>query len=294
MDALSAVGATPPVADPDRADPGRTSYPRHGSTCRRRPNVSSHRQRARAWTPPQRAGFRRRRAAPPGRPAHRLRRRRDRGLRPRRHRLPAARPERLRRHRVAGQVQRVPRTCSPAPECRPSTNVTWSTPSCRPPRSSARRCAAASSRPGTLRPRRSGAGLHAEPGPRFPAVAAVLGAAGLARAGLREAARADRRIGGMVLFLRRLKLSRPAAWLGWLVFASSAFMVVWTNWPQTRTAALIPALFWGGRVAGPAAPDARSRAGRTAGGWHAPRRLPRGHRVRPRHRRGLPRGAGDR
>jgi hypothetical protein len=51
-------------------------------------------------------------------------------------------------------------------------------------------------------------------------------------------------IGGMVLFLRRLKLSRAAAWLGSLVFASSAFMVVWTGWPQTRVAALIPALFW--------------------------------------------------
>ncbi len=51
-------------------------------------------------------------------------------------------------------------------------------------------------------------------------------------------------IGGMVLFLRRLRLTRPAAWLGALVFAGSAFMVVWTGWPQTRVAALIPALFW--------------------------------------------------
>ncbi|MDQ7908859.1 hypothetical protein RB614_30435 [Phytohabitans sp. ZYX-F-186] len=46
------------------------------------------------------------------------------------------------------------------------------------------------------------------------------------------------------LFLRRLRLGRPAAVLGGLVFASSAFMVVWTNWPHTRTAAFIPAVFW--------------------------------------------------
>ena len=48
----------------------------------------------------------------------------------------------------------------------------------------------------------------------------------------------------MYLFLRRLRLGRAAAWLGGLVFAGSAFMVVWTGWPQTRVAALIPALFW--------------------------------------------------
>jgi hypothetical protein len=51
-------------------------------------------------------------------------------------------------------------------------------------------------------------------------------------------------IGGMYLFLRRLRLRRSSAWLGGLVFASSAFMVVWTGWPQTRVAALIPVLFW--------------------------------------------------
>lgn len=51
-------------------------------------------------------------------------------------------------------------------------------------------------------------------------------------------------IGGGVLFLRRLGLGRPAAWLGALVFASSAFMVAWTGWPQTRVACLIPALFY--------------------------------------------------
>jgi hypothetical protein len=51
-------------------------------------------------------------------------------------------------------------------------------------------------------------------------------------------------IGGMVLFLRRLRLGRASAWIGGLVFGGSAFMVVWTGWPQTRVAALIPALFW--------------------------------------------------
>jgi hypothetical protein len=46
------------------------------------------------------------------------------------------------------------------------------------------------------------------------------------------------------LFLRRLRLGRPAALLGGLLFSSSAFMIVWTNWPHTRTAAFIPAVFW--------------------------------------------------
>ncbi|SNT66191.1 hypothetical protein SAMN05421812_13418 [Asanoa hainanensis] len=50
--------------------------------------------------------------------------------------------------------------------------------------------------------------------------------------------------GGTYLFLRRLRLGRAAAWLGGLAFTSSAFMVVWTNWPQTRVAAFIPAVFW--------------------------------------------------
>ncbi|MEV4533073.1 YfhO family protein [Asanoa sp. NPDC049518] len=50
--------------------------------------------------------------------------------------------------------------------------------------------------------------------------------------------------GGTYLFLRRLRLGRAAAWLGGLAFSSSAFMIVWTNWPQTRVAAFIPAVFW--------------------------------------------------
>jgi Bacterial membrane protein YfhO len=49
---------------------------------------------------------------------------------------------------------------------------------------------------------------------------------------------------GGYLFLRRLSLSKPAAILGGMVFTSSAFMIMWTNWPQTRVAAMIPWLFW--------------------------------------------------
>ncbi|MEV4621905.1 YfhO family protein [Asanoa sp. NPDC049573] len=50
--------------------------------------------------------------------------------------------------------------------------------------------------------------------------------------------------GGCYLFLRRLRLGRAAALLGGLAFVTSAFMIVWTNWPQTRVAAFIPAVFW--------------------------------------------------
>lgn len=50
---------------------------------------------------------------------------------------------------------------------------------------------------------------------------------------------------GMHLLLRR-QWGLPAftAPLAALVFISSGFMVAWTNWPQTRVAALIPLLFW--------------------------------------------------
>jgi hypothetical protein len=51
-------------------------------------------------------------------------------------------------------------------------------------------------------------------------------------------------IGFTFLFLRRVGFSRPASLLAGLVFASSAFLVVWTNWPHSQLAALIPALFW--------------------------------------------------
>lgn len=51
-------------------------------------------------------------------------------------------------------------------------------------------------------------------------------------------------IGGCVLFLRRLGLSRPAAMTSGMIFATSGFMVAWLDFPQTRVAAFIPALFW--------------------------------------------------
>jgi hypothetical protein len=51
-------------------------------------------------------------------------------------------------------------------------------------------------------------------------------------------------IGFTFLFLRRVGVSRPPALVGGLVFAFSGFQVVWTNWPQARVGALIPALFW--------------------------------------------------
>jgi hypothetical protein len=51
-------------------------------------------------------------------------------------------------------------------------------------------------------------------------------------------------VGGTFGFLRLLRVSRAAATLAGLVFATSGFMVMWTNWPQTRVAALVPALFW--------------------------------------------------
>lgn len=51
-------------------------------------------------------------------------------------------------------------------------------------------------------------------------------------------------IGGMVLFLRRIGVSRTSGLLAGVVFAGSGFMVMWTNWPHTRVAALIPLLFW--------------------------------------------------
>jgi len=51
-------------------------------------------------------------------------------------------------------------------------------------------------------------------------------------------------IGGMVAYLRRLRLSTASGVLAGIVFASSGFMLSWTNWHQTRVAAFIPALFW--------------------------------------------------
>jgi hypothetical protein len=51
-------------------------------------------------------------------------------------------------------------------------------------------------------------------------------------------------VGGMYLFLRKISLTKAAALLGGVVFVSSGFMVAWTNWPHTKVAAFVPALFW--------------------------------------------------
>jgi hypothetical protein len=71
---------------------------------------------------------------------------------------------------------------------------------------------------------------------------------------------------GCVLFLRRIGLGRPAAVLGGVVFASSAFLVMWTNWPQTQVAAMIPWAFWAaeGIVSRRRAVDAVALAGAVA------------------------------
>lgn len=49
---------------------------------------------------------------------------------------------------------------------------------------------------------------------------------------------------GMYLLARRWNLGRPAALVGALAFVNSAFLVVWTNWPQSHVGALIPLVFW--------------------------------------------------
>ncbi len=51
-------------------------------------------------------------------------------------------------------------------------------------------------------------------------------------------------VGGAFLWARRLGLSRAASAIAGLGFATSAFMIMWTGWPHTRTAAFIPVLFW--------------------------------------------------
>lgn len=50
--------------------------------------------------------------------------------------------------------------------------------------------------------------------------------------------------GATFLFLRRFRLGRAAALLGGLIFVGSGFLIAWTNWPQTRVAAFVPAVFW--------------------------------------------------
>ena len=49
---------------------------------------------------------------------------------------------------------------------------------------------------------------------------------------------------GMVAFLGRHGVSRSAGVLAGVLFVSSGFMMMWTNWPHTRIAAFIPLLFW--------------------------------------------------
>ncbi|MBT2503079.1 YfhO family protein [Curtobacterium sp. ISL-83] len=49
---------------------------------------------------------------------------------------------------------------------------------------------------------------------------------------------------GMSLLLRRWGVPRAGWAIASLVYASSGFMVAWSNWPQTRVAAIIPLLFW--------------------------------------------------
>ena len=49
---------------------------------------------------------------------------------------------------------------------------------------------------------------------------------------------------GTILFLRRRGVSVAGAWLAGFVFVTSGFMIAWSNWPQTRVAALIPLLMW--------------------------------------------------
>ena len=51
-------------------------------------------------------------------------------------------------------------------------------------------------------------------------------------------------IAGMVAFLGRHGVSRGAGVIAGILFVSSGFMMMWTNWPHTRVAALIPLLFW--------------------------------------------------
>jgi Bacterial membrane protein YfhO len=51
-------------------------------------------------------------------------------------------------------------------------------------------------------------------------------------------------IAGMVAFLGRHGVSRGAGVVAGILFATSGFMMMWTNWPHTRVASFIPLLFW--------------------------------------------------
>ncbi len=51
-------------------------------------------------------------------------------------------------------------------------------------------------------------------------------------------------LAGMVLFLGRLGVRRSVALVAGLVFFTSGFMMMWTNWPHTKVACLVPLLLW--------------------------------------------------
>lgn len=49
---------------------------------------------------------------------------------------------------------------------------------------------------------------------------------------------------GMTLFLGRLGVRRWVGMVAGLIFFTSGFMMMWTNWPHTKVAAFIPLLLW--------------------------------------------------
>src|SRR6185437_8213908 len=51
-------------------------------------------------------------------------------------------------------------------------------------------------------------------------------------------------IAGSYLFLRRIRVGPAAALVGGTVYASSGFLDMWINFPQTRVAVFIPWVFW--------------------------------------------------
>ncbi|WP_141781318.1 YfhO family protein [Nocardioides albertanoniae] len=51
-------------------------------------------------------------------------------------------------------------------------------------------------------------------------------------------------LAGMTLFLGRLGVRRSIALVAGLVFFTSGFMMMWTNWPHTKVACLVPLLLW--------------------------------------------------
>ncbi|OIJ28382.1 YfhO family protein [Nocardioides luteus] len=51
-------------------------------------------------------------------------------------------------------------------------------------------------------------------------------------------------LAGMVIFLGRLGVRRSIALVAGLAFFTSGFMMMWTNWPHTKVACLVPLLLW--------------------------------------------------